>query len=118
MNILTSIWKYKCPRCREGDLYTKPFKVSKPLDMHEKCTNCGLNFQPEPGYYFGAMFVSYIWTGFLCLGIVGVCILVLGWSVEASFALLILVSALSYFFVLRISRSIYIHLDKKFDSDL
>ena len=27
--------------------------------MHPECPKCGLNYDPEPGYYFGAMFVSY-----------------------------------------------------------
>lgn len=115
MNLLKSIWNYKCPRCRQGSLYKEPFKLNKPLDMHETCEHCGLDFQPEPGYYFGAMFVSYIWTGWLCLFIIGVCMLGLGWSVEASFGLLLAVAGASYFLVLRLSRSIYIHLDKKFD---
>ena len=37
------------------------------------------------------------------------------WSVEASFGLVIFVSALSYFFIMRISRSMYIHMDVRFD---
>lgn len=85
--------------------------------MHEKCSHCAQSFEPEPGYYFGAMFVSYIWTAFTCLGIVGFCMLVLGWTVEGSFALLIFVSALSYFFVMRVSRSMYIHFDVRYDKE-
>lgn len=27
--------------------------------MNEKCPECGASFEPEPGFYFGAMFVSY-----------------------------------------------------------
>lgn len=118
MNLLSSIWNYKCPRCRKGDLFVAPFQMNKPLNMHEKCSHCEQRFEPEPGYYFGAMFISYIWTAWTCLAIVGFCMLVLGWSVEASFALLVFVSALSYFFVARISRSMYIHLDVRYDKDL
>ncbi len=88
--------------------------MNDPLNMHEKCDHCSQRFEPEPGYYFGAMFISYIWTAWTSLAIVGFCMLVLGWSVEASFALLIAISALSYFLVARLSRSIYIHLDVKF----
>ena len=86
--------------------------------MHEKCSHCDQKIEPEPGYYFGAMFISYIWTAWTCLAIVGFCMLVLGWGVEASFALLIFVSALSYFFIMRISRSMYIHLDVRYDKEL
>lgn len=115
MNIVSSIWNYKCPRCRKGDLYVQPFMMSAPLSMHEKCSHCGQRFEPEPGYYFGAMFISYIRTAWTCLAIVGFCMLVLGWSVNASFALLIFVCAVSYFWVARISRAMYIHLDVRFD---
>jgi len=27
--------------------------------MHPACPVCQLSFEPEPGFYFGAMFVSY-----------------------------------------------------------
>ncbi|MEP1093662.1 MAG: DUF983 domain-containing protein [Cyclobacteriaceae bacterium] len=27
--------------------------------MKKKCSRCGQSFEPEPGYYFGAMFISY-----------------------------------------------------------
>jgi hypothetical protein len=27
--------------------------------MHQHCPLCGASFEPEPGFYFGAMFVSY-----------------------------------------------------------
>lgn len=114
MNLLRSIWNYKCPQCREGDLFKKPFSISNPLNMNEKCSHCSQSFEPEPGYWFGAMFISYIWTAWTCLFIMAVGIWGLGWSVEASFGALVLISALSYFFVLRISRSMYIHIDVRY----
>lgn len=27
--------------------------------MNDSCEKCAANFDPEPGFYFGAMFVSY-----------------------------------------------------------
>jgi hypothetical protein len=30
--------------------------------MHDDCPHCGASFSPEPGFYFGAMFVSYALT--------------------------------------------------------
>lgn len=118
MNIIQSIFRYKCPRCRQGDMYKKPFNIKKALEMNEKCEHCGLKFEAEPGYFFGAMFISYIWTGFACLFIIGLCLLVLKLSVTASFAILITTIIVSYFFILRISRSMYIHLDVKYQPKL
>ena len=65
-----SILKNKCPRCMEGPFFKSEniFKVK----MNEKCAHCGLDFQHEPGFYIGAMYVSYaqgviiaLITGFL-----------------------------------------------------
>jgi hypothetical protein len=38
----------------EGTLFTPGF-----MKMNERCSCCSQPFTPEPGYYFGAMFVSY-----------------------------------------------------------
>lgn len=27
--------------------------------MHEQCPKCSQTFEPEPGFYYGAMFVAY-----------------------------------------------------------
>lgn len=118
MNILTSIWKYKCPRCRKGDLYVAPFMMNDPLNMNESCQFCQQKFEPEYGYYLGAMFISYIWTAFACLFIMGFCMLVLGWSVAASFSLLVFFTVVTFFWIARISRSMYIHLDVRYDKEL
>ncbi|GAB1445885.1 MAG: DUF983 domain-containing protein [Cyclobacteriaceae bacterium] len=30
--------------------------------MNAHCSNCGVTFEPEPGFYTGAMYVSYVLT--------------------------------------------------------
>src|SRR5690606_6698077 len=53
----------KCPRCREGDLFTYPLsRVSKFNTMNPVCPHCGVMLQPEPGFYQGAMHVGYGFT--------------------------------------------------------
>jgi len=118
MNVFSSIYNYKCPKCRQGNLFVAPFDFKKPLNMNEKCSCCSQRFEPEPGYYFGAMFISYGWTVWTIMAIVGFCMLVLDWSVESSFTLVIFVSAISYFFIARVSRSMYIHMDVRYDKSL
>ncbi len=50
----------KCPRCREGNIFKYPAtKISKFNVMNETCPCCGVGLEPEPGFYQGAMFVSY-----------------------------------------------------------
>lgn len=60
MNLVTAILQGKCPRCRKGDVFTYPaVKLSQFNKMNEKCPHCGLRLEPEPGFYQGAMYVSY-----------------------------------------------------------
>ncbi len=58
-----SIWQGKCPRCREGNIFQHPFyTISKFSIMNPSCKKCGVSFMPEPGFYFGALYVSYAFT--------------------------------------------------------
>lgn len=59
-SLLYAILNTKCPRCREGNMFPKGTLYSpKFADMHANCTCCGQTLEPEPGYYFGAMYVSF-----------------------------------------------------------
>ena len=112
-----AMWNYKCPRCRKGDLFKKPFNISKPLDMNYSCSNCGKLFEPEPGYYFGAMFISYIFTAFFCISFTLFLHWGLGWSTAASFGLLLFVLAVLFVFIFRLSRTVYINLNVSYDPE-
>ena len=59
--MLLSILKCKCPRCRKGNLFINPnpFNISTLSKMPKNCEVCGQPTEPEPGFYFGAMYVSY-----------------------------------------------------------
>ena len=57
---LYSIFKRKCPRCHEGDFFVStPYDLRKAGEIHENCPKCGLKYSKEPGFYYGAMYVSY-----------------------------------------------------------
>lgn len=69
---MIAILKRKCPRCREGEVFKhSPLNYLKFHEMHANCPNCGQTFHPEPGFYFGAMYVSY---GFSVALVLGVCL--------------------------------------------
>lgn len=40
--------------------------------MNDTCENCEATFMPEPGFYFGALYVSYAFTITLFIGIWGI----------------------------------------------
>ena len=117
MNILKSIYSYKCPKCREGDLFIKPFNPMNPLNMPDRCEVCGQKTMPAPGFYYGSMFVSYIITGFLYLGIIWALVGGYGFSVNQAFAILLIFVAITYFKTARLSRSIWIHAMVKYDKE-
>jgi uncharacterized protein (DUF983 family) len=53
----------RCPRCHEGKLFSAPaYNLTKFADMPEACPVCGQAYEPEPGFYYGAMFVSYAFS--------------------------------------------------------
>jgi uncharacterized protein (DUF983 family) len=57
---LEGIITMRCPRCREGKMFPSGTLYSTSfLKMNQSCSYCNQSFTPEPGYYFGAMFVSY-----------------------------------------------------------
>lgn len=50
----------RCPRCHQGPLFSYPaYRLTKFSAMPESCPVCGQGYEPEPGFYWGAMFVSY-----------------------------------------------------------
>jgi uncharacterized protein (DUF983 family) len=57
-----------CPQCRKGKIFRKPFySLTGFDDMYEHCPHCGLRYEVEPGYFIGAMYVSYAVSGGVAL---------------------------------------------------
>ncbi len=58
---LGSVIFNKCPKCRTGNLFTHKgaFRIKGLTDFNDSCSKCGENFKREPGFYFGASYVSY-----------------------------------------------------------
>ncbi len=48
-----AVLRQRCPRCLEGAVFRGV------LAMNDACPSCGLVFEREPGYFVGAMYVSY-----------------------------------------------------------
>ena len=49
----------KCPKCRVGDIYANPMYSLSGQKMLKICPHCGMVYEREPGYFYGAMYVSY-----------------------------------------------------------
>ncbi len=83
--------------------------------MHKRCDICSQKFEPETGFYYGAMFISYLFIAFLSFLIVGINIFILGIPVELSFGILVVILAGIYVWNLKFCRSLWIHLVIKFN---
>ncbi len=62
-NTIISIAEMRCPQCREGKMFhSHTYDLKNVGNMHKQCDKCGKSFSPEPGFYFGATYVSYALT--------------------------------------------------------
>jgi uncharacterized protein (DUF983 family) len=58
---LYSVLNNKCPHCHEGNFWetSNPYDLRRFSKMNTRCPVCNEDFKREPGYYFGATYVSY-----------------------------------------------------------
>lgn len=113
-----SIFNVKCPRCHEADMFlTGSYSFDRPFEMKESCDKCHEDFFPEPGYYYGAMFLSYIFTAFFSMTLVLFLHWVLDWSTGASFAVLIAILLIFFVSIFRVARALYINIHVSYDPD-
>ncbi len=69
----------KCPRCGKGRVFTQSIvSLGKFSDTFDNCPNCNLAYEPETGFFFGAMYWSYaLIVGTIITG--GVIMKLAGW---------------------------------------
>lgn len=115
-SFIKSVVNCNCPRCREGELFVdkRHYHLSTLLAMHSKCAKCGQDFEIEPGFYLGAMWVSYPFViGFeIIFLLIGLYVfqLDLMWGFVFSTSLLFAIGPL----ILRIGRSLFLHLNVRY----
>jgi uncharacterized protein (DUF983 family) len=52
--------KEKCPRCGKGEVFkNRILSFKKFSDTHEQCSQCRLQYEPETGFFVGAMYWTY-----------------------------------------------------------
>jgi uncharacterized protein (DUF983 family) len=108
---LEALVQGRCPRCREGKIFTYPLKkIGKFNVMNRTCPHCGVFLEPEPGFYQGAMYVSYAFT-IAFMVIISIILSLLGdfsaWTyVTVVIVVMILFAPANY----RLSRIIYLYL--------
>jgi uncharacterized protein (DUF983 family) len=100
--------RQRCPRCREGKIFRGMFAMNDP------CPVCGLVFEREPGYFFGAMYFSY----FLSAAVLVPLFFLTEWLFPTmDFLLVPLVATIPYLplipAIFRYSRVLWIYFDRR-----
>lgn len=111
MKALKSITGFKCPTCLKGDLYpTRILSFKGWFKMYERCPVCGQKYVLEPGFYWGAMYISYA----VCSGLIFVLFAVFYWGAglneSLAFILAMILLFFIYPFVFRIARAIWLNI--------
>jgi predicted RNA-binding Zn-ribbon protein involved in translation (DUF1610 family) len=118
LNVLKAVLTFQCPHCGEESIFiqTSFFPLKNLSETKDKCSRCGTNLKPEPGFYFGAAYVSYglvvgLW---LALLVIMKAMNALGWIEFALFThpktyLItgLLVNVLLFPYLFRLSRSLW-----------
>ena len=102
--------KGKCPKCREGNMFKFPISnIRNFANMNEHCPNCGLRFEVEPGFFIGAMYISY---GFSVAILIATGIILSFMSITNTMVYVLTTFGISLLFlpfVFRISRILFLH---------
>lgn len=108
----------KCHNCGGSNLFKhSSFNILKFTIMNEQCPKCAENFHPEPGFYLGAMYISYVFNSFLFLFIALTLVFYFEKSLTFTFTVLGLLSLIILPITLRVSRSIWLLINFKFSSN-
>ncbi len=105
------IFKGVCPVCHEESMYLEknPYKLSKVLKMHERCSNCNTKYKIEPSFFYGAMYVSYpVGIAFAVAAFV-ISFLFIGLDLLQSFFVITATMVVFMPVIMRISRNIWIN---------
>ena len=116
---LNSILTGSCPKCQNESMYLDKnmLHLTKILKMNENCSHCGLKYQIEPSFFYGAMYVSYGLNVAIGIAAFIVSYVLLNASLKVAFISIIAAIILSFPLVLRLSRNIYINMFVSYDED-
>jgi uncharacterized protein (DUF983 family) len=106
---MLSLITCKCPRCRTGKVFSNsvfnPLKFSKTNDY---CSHCGLKFEHENGFYWGAMYISYVFSAGIMI-MFGIVAINYDWSFSRIMTIIIVSILLITPFSFRYSRMVLIY---------
>lgn len=99
-----------CPQCKSEKIFQTPFRIL-PFSfakMHDDCPKCHHHYETEPGFFIGAMYMSYALT-VAQLGIIYVLLTLTELTVDEQAIIMLVVVFTSAFFNYRYSRILWIY---------
>lgn len=99
-------------------MYSDPnlLHVQNSLKMNEKCSHCGFKYQIEPGFFFGAMYVSYGLN--VAVGIAAFIVAYyISESLKVAFISIIVTLLVLFPIIMRMSRSMYINMFVNYEGE-
>ncbi len=112
---LYSIVGMKCPRCHEGELWRSPLYKMKLYDMPENCPVCGLKYEQEPGFWYGAMYMAYTFSSGALLIVMLVTMLVLKWNLTNILIAVGVTAVIGFSYNARLSRSAWLNMNVSYN---
>lgn len=104
----------RCPRCKQGSIFRRGL-LGLAGAMNDACSVCGLRFMREPGYFLGAMYVSYGLGVLTVLPVSIVLAVVVEWPLWVVLTIMVVQTLVSVPLFLRFSRVLWLHLDQTID---
>lgn len=116
---LYSILTGTCPRCHEENMYVdkNPYNLKKIYKMNENCNHCGLHYQIEPSFFYGAMYVSYGLTVAIGIAVFILSKVILGFKLTQSFVAIMVSLIILMPITARMARNIYINMFVHFNKN-
>lgn len=105
---LLAILRLRCPCCLKGRVFRTLWR------MNERCPECGVSFEREPGFFYGAMYFSY-GIGIALAAPLAIYLFLQRVSEPLIFVAILAELAIVSPLVFRYSRVAWLHFDQRFD---
>ncbi len=116
---LYSIATNTCPKCNVGDFFVtnNPYDFKDFEKINPACAYCGEGFLLEPGFYTGAMYISYALTVAMTVAAFVGFVVILDFPIEYVLGGLFLAILISVPVLFRASRIIWLNIFVKYDPE-
>lgn len=113
MSTLLNLLLCRCPNCGKTEMFKfSAFNLLNFIRMNDQCDQCKMSFHPEPGYYLGAMYISYVINSFIFLAVALTVKFKYDFTLTNTFILLGILSFVLLPYTLRFSRTLWLYITK------